>query len=124
LRRKPQSTHYHLPSSKPHPFPRDHHSLLNIRILVYFSGIVKTANRFYQRSDARCSRVGTGAVGMRCGGAVLHSHSVHVLLEEERPTSGRPRGSHPLILTPPPLQRHTSATARFVVFVRAGMGWC
>ena len=63
---------------------------------------------------------------MRCGGAcaVLHSHSVHVLLEEERPTSGRPRGSHPLLLTPPPLQRHAYATARFVVFVRAGVGWC
>ena len=25
---------------------------------------------------------------------------------------------------PPPLQRHASATARFVVFVRAGVGWC
>src|SRR5213592_1728231 len=30
-----------------------------------------------------------------------HRHSVNVLLEEERPSQGRPQGSHPLILTTP-----------------------
>src|SRR2546429_4889815 len=30
-----------------------------------------------------------------------HRQSVNVLLEEERPSQGRPQGSHPLILTTP-----------------------
>src|SRR5436190_22460931 len=30
-----------------------------------------------------------------------HRHSINVLLEEERPTPGRPPGSHSLILTTP-----------------------
>src|SRR5437660_11374431 len=44
------------------------------------------------------------------------------VLEEERPTPGRPQGSHPLTLTPPALTKIRGSDESHRIFVRAGVG--
>jgi len=44
------------------------------------------------------------------------------VLEEERPTSGRPQGSHPLTLTTPALTKIRGSDESHRIFVRAGGG--
>src|SRR2546430_17345214 len=52
------------------------------------------------------------------------SRPIGIQLSGHTPPQGDRKGPIHSSSLLPPLQRHGSSTARFVIFVRAGVGWC
>src|SRR5713101_2926120 len=70
------------------------------------------------------SDAGTSDAAAYYDNSGLIVHGWVSLNEKSAPPQGDRKGPIHSSSLPPPLQRHVPANARFVVFVRAGVGWC